>query len=98
MLKTVTVRVANQRTKMAEDSRNLLDEEPFAYRPGKDGKVFISWQGKQVLILKGKQAETFLRKIDGLAGKDAQLVMAKVTGNFKRGNERQGKLPWIYSI
>ena len=43
---------------------------------------------KQVMILKGKQAQKFLSKIDGLDGKEAQLVMAKITGNFKHGNER----------
>jgi hypothetical protein len=42
-------------------------------------------------MLKGKQAEKFIRQISGLEGKDAQLVMAKITGNFKRGNERLAK-------
>ncbi|MCA9947585.1 MAG: hypothetical protein KC449_29095, partial [Anaerolineales bacterium] len=61
------------------------------FREGKDQKVFIFWHGKQVKILKGKQAQKFLVKISGLAHKEAQLVMAKATGNFKRGNERQNK-------
>jgi len=73
------------------DQRGVLDDEVFAYRTSKDGKVFISWQGKQVMILKGRQAEDFLKKIGGLEGKAAQLLMAKLTGNFKHGNERQGK-------
>lgn len=70
------------------DKRGKLDEEVFGYRTGKDGKVFISWEGKQVMILKGKEASRFLGKIQGLEHKKAQLVMAKLTGNFKRGNER----------
>ncbi len=73
------------------DKRGVLDDEVFAYRTSKDGKVFISWQGKQVIILKGRQAEDFLKKIGGLEHKAAQLLMAKLIGNFKRGNERQGK-------
>lgn len=72
-----------------EDKRNVLDEEVFSYRTNKDNKVFISYHGKQVTILQGKSAETFLRKINGKTGKDAQLIMAKITGNFKRGNERK---------
>ena len=70
------------------DKRHRLDEEVFSYRTTKDNKVFISWYGKQVMILKGKQASDFLNKIAGLDHKQAQLVMAKLTGNFKRGNER----------
>jgi adenylylsulfate kinase-like enzyme len=72
------------------DKRGRLDEEVFSYRASKD-KVFLSWYGKQVMILKGRDAEKFLSKIDGLDGKAAQLVMAKITGNFKRGNERHSK-------
>jgi hypothetical protein len=73
---------------MPEDQRNKLDEEPFDYRISKDGKVFITWHGKQVMILKDLGARKFLKSIDGLSGKAAQLVMAKITGNFKHGNER----------
>ncbi len=71
------------------DKRNILDNEVFTYRVGKDQQVFIAWHGKQVTILRGNAAERFLKKITGLEGKAAQLVMAKVTGNFKRGNERR---------
>ena len=70
------------------DKRNILDDEVFTYQAGKDQKVFIFWHGKQVKILKGKTAQKFLARIEGLPHKEAQLVMAKATGNFKRGNER----------
>ena len=69
------------------DTRGVLDEEVFSYRASKD-KVFLFWHAKQVMILKGSQAQKFLARIDGLEGKAAQLVMAKITGNFKHGNER----------
>jgi hypothetical protein len=42
-----------------------------------------------VKSLAGEAAQKFLKQIEGLEGKDAQLVMAKVTGNFKHGNERR---------
>ena len=70
------------------DKRNTFDDEVFTYREGKDNKIFLYWYGKQVKILKGKQAQKFLAKIAGLDHKEAQLVMAKTTGNFKRGNEK----------
>lgn len=71
------------------DKRNKLDEEVFSYHATKNGTVLLYWYDKQVKILKGQQAQKFLARIDGLDGKDAQLVMAKATGNFKRGNERK---------
>ena len=70
------------------DRRGVLDDEVFSYRALKDGKVLIYWHEKQVTTLAGKAALKFLARIEGLDGKDAQLVMAKATGNFKRGNER----------
>ena len=69
------------------DKRGRLDEEIFSYRERQD-KVFIFWYKKQVMILKGQQARKFIDKISHLDGKEAQLVMAKITGNFKHGNER----------
>jgi hypothetical protein len=70
------------------DKRHVLDNEVFTYRVSKDDKVFISWHGQQVTILKGKEAQKFISKIANLCHQEAQLVMAKITGNFKRGNER----------
>jgi hypothetical protein len=70
------------------DKRNRLDEDVFAYQETKDSTVHISWYGKRVMTLKGPQARKFLAKIADLEGKAAQLVMAKITGNFKHGNER----------
>ncbi len=69
------------------DKRGRLDQQIFSYRESKD-KVCIFWHQKQVMILKGQQARKFLDKIAYLDGKAAQLVMAKITGNFKHGNER----------
>lgn len=73
---------------MAVDKRGILDEDIFTYNVTKDNKVFISYEGKQVTTLSGKKAEEFIAKIQGCEGKEAQLIMAKVTGNFKRGNEK----------
>lgn len=72
------------------DTRNRLDDMMFHYRVTKNNIVLIEYYGKQIMILKGNAAEKFLNKIN-LAHNDTerQLIMAKVTGNFKRGNERQ---------
>ncbi len=73
------------------DQRGRLDEEVFTWRVTKDKKVFIAWHGTQVTALSGNKAADFIASIEGLEGKDAQLVMAKATGHFKHGNEKQGK-------
>ena len=74
---------------MAEDEKQgRLSQDIYSYRAGKDGKVFIYWEGRQIMILKDKAATRFLARIEGLSGEAAQLVLAKVTGNFKHGNER----------
>lgn len=70
------------------DKHNRLAEEIFSYKVTKDNKVFIYWCGKQVTILVGKQRDKFLERIHGAEPLEEQLIMAKVTGNFKRGNER----------
>ena len=70
------------------DKRGKLQEQPFIFKEAAYGKVFIYWHGRQVTILKDGMAERFLQ---GLTDENAQLRMARVTGNFKRGNERKGE-------
>lgn len=72
------------------DKRNKLDTSPFSYKMTKDNSVFLAYFGKQVKTLKGKEAEKFLKRIhDAKDEKEEQLILAKITGNFKRGNERK---------
>lgn len=71
------------------DKRNRLDEAPFSYKITKNNTVLIDYYGKQVKLLKGKDAEKILGKIKMAENEKAvQLILAKITGNFKRGNER----------
>ncbi|MFT4414343.1 hypothetical protein ACLM5H_10840 [Fredinandcohnia humi] len=72
------------------DKRNRLDDTPFRYRVTKDNTIFLDYYGKQVKILKGKEAEKFISKMNTAENeKEEQLIMAKLTGNFKRGNEKK---------
>lgn len=68
-----------------------MSDNAFTYQITKSGKVFIFWDGKQVKVLDGNAAQKFLAKLERLDEEGVQMVMAKETGNFKRGNERQGK-------
>ncbi|RSK25981.1 hypothetical protein EJF36_03185 [Bacillus sp. HMF5848] len=71
------------------DKRNRLDEAPFGYKVTKNNTILIDYNGRQVKVLKDKDAEKILEKIKIAADeKEVQLILAKITGNFKRGNER----------
>ena len=61
----------------------------FTYLESKDRRVLISWRGRQLVILKGARAERFVAEAEELEGEKLQLLLARVTGNFKRGNERR---------
>jgi hypothetical protein len=72
---------------------NLLMEKEFSYQITKSNKVFIFYAGKQVKVLKGKDADKFIQRLSWLENDDeVQLMLAKLTGNFKRGNEKVAKL------
>jgi hypothetical protein len=70
------------------DKRGKLAEQPFTFQTTKDGKVFIHWQGKLVTTLRGKAAEKFLKSMKDANPAQVQLLMARVTGHFKHGNEK----------
>ncbi|MBT8207794.1 MAG: hypothetical protein HKN07_15540 [Acidimicrobiia bacterium] len=57
----------------------------FTYVTRKNGEVVISHEGRTVTTLRGKAAERFIKKVE--IG-DPQQLMARATGNYKRGNER----------
>lgn len=67
------------------------DDLEFRYMVAKSGAVLISRNKKQVTTLRGKSAAKFLKKIAKLNFAEEQQLMARATGNYKRGNERQAK-------
>ena len=74
--------------KKTPDQRGLLlKERPFSYRARRDGTVEILWKGRRATTLAGKIAERFLEVAPTEDEQGQQLLMAKATGNFKRGNE-----------
>lgn len=65
-----------------------LDESPFAWQQRKDGSVAVSHGGRVVSVIAGREAERLAAKLATASEQDVQLALAKITGNFKRGNER----------
>jgi len=70
---------------MADPQGHLAE---FRFQANKDGKVFIYWTNRMVKILTGNQARLFIEKASQADQHTIQMMMAKATGNFKRGNER----------
>lgn len=64
------------------------EQAPFKYEILKNNRVCIFWKGKKAAFLKGAEAQKFIERA-ALAGEhELQIAMARVTGNFKRGNEK----------
>lgn len=63
-------------------------DDPFSYRATAGGEVRIDRGGRVVTVLRGAAASAFLRKVEGASEAERQLAMARVTGNYRRGNER----------
>jgi hypothetical protein len=59
--------------------------EGFDYRMLADGSVRITHHGRPATTLRGAAAARFLAD---LQRGDAQALMARATGNYRRGNER----------
>jgi hypothetical protein len=54
-----------------------------------DERVLVSFAGRQVVALAGVDARKVIERLERAEDEDAeQMVLAKATGNFKRGNER----------
>ena len=67
------------------------DDLGFRWRARKDDEVEISREGRVVTILRGKEAQAFLPRAANASDAELQQRMARLTGNYKRGNERAGK-------
>lgn len=60
----------------------------FAYRARKSGEVEILHHGRLASTLRGADARDFLTEAEASDFAGGQQLMARLTGNYKRGNER----------
>lgn len=61
----------------------------FSFRACKGGEVEIRHYGRVATTLRGSAAADFLDEVAAGSEEDAQQLMARLTGNYKRGNERR---------
>ena len=65
-----------------------MEDLGFSYVERKSGEIVISRDGTIVTTLRGAGAARFKRSLEHL---DPQQAMARITGNYRRGNERRGR-------
>ncbi len=65
------------------------DDLGFRFRVAKNGEVQISRSGKIVTTLRGHDAIDFCAEANSADEVVQQHLMARLTGNYKRGNERK---------
>lgn len=53
--------------------------------------VVITHHGRPATTLRGRRAAEFLDDVDDAGTADAQELMARLTGNYRRGNEREAR-------
>jgi len=73
---------------MSDASDNDLG---FSYLATKRGEVFLRHRGRWAATLRGTAASDFLLEAQGVGFAEQQQIMARVTGNYRRGNERLAK-------
>jgi hypothetical protein len=66
----------------------MQDDLGFSYRSRKSGEVEILRDGRVVTTLRNETAEVFLQDMLQAGDLEQQELMARMTGNYKRGNER----------
>jgi hypothetical protein len=57
----------------------------FSWTQRKNGEVVISHHGRIATVLRGAEARRFIADVEV---RDDQRLMARLTGDYKRGNER----------
>ena len=65
------------------------DDLGFTWRQRKNGEVEVLHHGRLAATLRGADAQAFAQEMQGADLRSAQQAMARLTGNYKRGNERQ---------
>ena len=70
-----------------------FDAEPFTWRVTSDSKVLVSRGGTQVVVVAGARGAKLAAQLENAEDEQAQQLLARATGNYKRGNEKRSARP-----
>ncbi len=68
-----------------------MGHEIFSYQITKNGRIRIFWEGRCVMTLGGKRGQKLASDLENVDEVEVQKLLQRITGNFKRGNERQAR-------
>jgi hypothetical protein len=66
-----------------------LADDPFEYLVTKSGQVRISRGGRVVVVVAGRDGDKLAAELASADEVRAQHLLARATGNYRRGNERR---------
>ena len=66
-----------------------MGHETFDHQVTKDRTVRVFWEGRCVMTLGGQRGARLACALEGADEEQVQYLLQRVTGNFKRGNERR---------
>lgn len=69
-----------------------LQDNPFDYRVTKDRRVLVSRGGRYVTTVSGAKADRLIALLGADDDTDQELL-ARATGNYRRGNEKRPHRP-----
>lgn len=61
----------------------------FTHRQRKNGDLEVLHHGRLASTLRGREGQDLADELARCTEAEAQQVLARVTGNYKRGNEKQ---------
>lgn len=67
-----------------------LSDDPFEWKQTKAGKLMIYRGGELIMIISAEKSAPVLARLGEDADNDQQ-ILARVTGQYRIGNERVGK-------
>jgi len=73
------------------DQRGKLKANRFSYRIRKENRVSITFENKEIMVVKDLEAQELLRNLEDASEYEIQYYLAILTGHFKHGNERVSK-------
>ena len=71
--------------------QKFFNDLGFVFKISKSNNVQITHHGKLATTLRGSKAVSFIENMSGTDFIDQQQLMARLTGNYKRGNEKTAK-------
>ncbi|WP_127793065.1 hypothetical protein [Agromyces sp. LHK192] len=72
----------------ASDERGRLEADPFDYRVTGAGAVIVSRGGRPVMTVGGRDAARLVAALQQADDGRTQHLLARASGNYRRGNER----------